>query len=70
MGDMLDRLLAGEKLWNIHAPIGAQIKAMREVRSQIAEEHDEHLNDPKASHINTGVLLGALNLIDGLLKRV
>lgn len=64
---MLDRLLAGEQLWNIHAPIGAQIHKMRKVREQIAAEHQEHLDDPSASHINTGVLLGALNLIDGLL---
>jgi len=66
---MLDRLLAGEKLWNIHAPIGAQINKMRKVREQIAKEHQAHLEDDDASHINTGVLLGALNLIDGLMKR-
>lgn len=66
---MLDRLLAGEKLWNIKAPLGAQIKKMREVRDRIEKEHAAHLEDAEACHINTGVLLGALNLIDGLLDR-
>jgi hypothetical protein len=67
--NMLDRLLAGERLWNPKAPLGARLAAMKKARDEIAKEHQAHLDDPEASHINTGVLLGALNLIDGLMKR-
>jgi hypothetical protein len=64
---MLDKLIAGEKLWDIHAA-DVQVE-MRQVREQIAIEHEEHLADDSACLIDTGVLLGALNLINGLLRK-
>jgi len=65
---VLDDLLEGKKLWDITAPLSNQIVAMRKVRGKIRREHKDHLEDDNASHIDTGVLLGALNLLDGLLK--
>jgi len=65
---VLDDLLAGKKLWDITAPLSDQIVAMRKVRGKIRREHKDHLDDDSACLINTGVLLGALNLVDGLLK--
>lgn len=65
---VLDKLLAGKKLWNIWAPAPVQMKEMRKVLVQIKKEHQEHLDDDSACHINTGVLLGAMNLVEGLLE--
>ena len=66
---ILDKLLAGKKLWNIWAPAPVQMKQMREMLEQIKKEHQEHLDDDRASHLDTGILLGAMNLIEGLLER-
>jgi hypothetical protein len=64
---MLEALLCGEKLWNSGAPALVQKNAMKKVRDKIKEEHDymlEHHFDELCC-----VLLGALNLIEGLLSR-
>lgn len=64
---MLDALECGRKLWNIKAPLGAQIKKMREARDAIELEHELLLKEP-GHELQTGILLGAMNLIDGLLE--
>jgi hypothetical protein len=64
---MLDALECGKKLWNIKAPLGARIKKMREARNAIEREHAELLERP-GHEVQTGILLGAMNLIDGLLE--
>jgi hypothetical protein len=66
---MLDRLLSGEKLWYTAAPGGVQEKMMRKVREQIRIEHDWMCEHEPQDQFHTCVLLGALNLIDGLLDR-
>lgn len=41
---------------------------MQKIREEIAKEHQWHLDNEDANHLDTGILLGALNLIDGLLE--
>lgn len=64
---MLDGLLAGEKFWSIKAPLGGRIKKMREVHAAIKEEHEWMLEHEAQDRFHICVLLGALNLIEGLL---
>lgn len=65
---MLDALLSGKKLWNIWAPAPVQMKEMRKVRDALKEEHDYMLEHEPSDQFHACVLLGGLNLVEGLLK--
>lgn len=64
---MLEALLKRKPLWGVWDTIDGRIWNMKAARTKILKEYKAHLADPEACHINTGVLLGALNLIEGLL---
>jgi hypothetical protein len=66
---MLDALLTLEKLWNSGAPALVQKNEMRKVRDKIYEEHDYMCKNEPQDQFHACVLLGALNLIDGLLSK-
>lgn len=66
---MLDALLAGEKLWNSGAPALVQKNEMKKVRDKLKEEHDYMLEHEPQDQFHACVLLGALNLVEGLLSK-
>ena len=63
----LCEILHGNPLWDITLPIIDQKKEMIKVREEIEREWEEHL-EQRYSSIDAGILAGALNVIDGLLK--
>jgi hypothetical protein len=65
---MLEALLAGKKLWNSGAPALVQKAAMRKVQVQITAEFHSLSCDEPEDEFNSCILLGALNLIEGLLS--
>lgn len=65
---ILDDLLCGKMLWNIKAPLSARIHRLRELKEELTAAHDAAVDSKDVSEIDVGVLLGALNLIDGLLS--
>jgi hypothetical protein len=66
----LQALQWGHPLWDISRPEADRLKQMIKARDKIEEEWREHLDDDSASHLDTGMLLGAMNLIDDLLQGV
>ena len=66
---MLDRILCGKKLWYTAAPGPVQEKMMRKVRDRISTEHDFLIENEPQDQFHACVLLGALNLIEGLLDK-
>jgi hypothetical protein len=64
---MLDAILAGKKLWNSGAPALVQKNAMKKVRDKIKEEHNYMLEHEPSDQFHACTLLGALNVIEGLL---
>lgn len=65
---MLDAILAGEKLWNSGAPAQIQKSAIRKVAKRIAAEHEYMLDHEPQDEFHACVLLGALNVLNGLLS--
>jgi hypothetical protein len=63
---VLDALLCGEVLWDIEAPLSERKEMMQGVLAKLEKEHQELLNT-SGFFIETGVLLGALNLVAALL---
>jgi len=59
----------GVRLWSIWSPAPVQIKQIKKVRELIAAEHEAACKSDDLSDLDTGVLLGALNLIDDLLDK-
>lgn len=57
-------------LWDIKAPFEERVEAMKKVRDALKAEHDDACNDDDVGPVDTGVLLGALNLVEGLLQDV
>lgn len=66
--DMLDKLLCGKKLWDYKANPQVQKKALRRVHKQLEREHAYMLEHEPLDEFHACVLLGALNLVAGLLK--
>lgn len=64
---MLEALLAGERLWNSGAPALVQKSEMKKVHAALKEEHDYMLEHEPRDQFHACVLLGALNLVEGLL---
>ena len=67
---MLDRILGNnsEPFWNIWTPAPMQRKKMQEMLAQLKEEHARLLEREPADEFHACVLLGALNLVEDLLK--
>jgi Fe-S-cluster containining protein len=66
---MLDAILAGQKLWNSGAPALVQKQQMKKVAKLLKEEHDYMLEHEPQDQFHACTLLGALNLVEGLLCR-
>lgn len=66
---MLDAILCGQKLWNSGAPALVQKNEMKKVAARIREEHDYMIEHEPQDQFHACVLLGALNLVKGLLSR-
>jgi len=66
---MLDALLAGQKLWNSGAPALVQKNEMKKVAAALREEHEYMLEHEPQDQFHACTLLGALNLVEGLLSR-
>ncbi len=66
---MLDALLTGKQLWDPKEPLIIRLIKMKEVREAIEKEHNYMLDHPDDnSSLDIGVILGALNLLEGLLS--
>lgn len=65
---MLDAILSGMPLWEIKGLPDTQRKAMTTARNRIHKEHEYLLKHEPADEFHACVLLGALNLINGLLE--
>jgi len=63
----LDDLIAGRKLWSIWVPAPMQKKKMKEIYKEMSAEHDILLEEEPQDEFHACVLLGAMNLISGLL---
>jgi hypothetical protein len=61
----LRQLMSGP-LWDPELPDDQRFEAILRARNDIAEKHQAHLDDDDASWSDTGLLMGALCLIDGL----
>lgn len=70
--DMIERLTcSGQKpLWDLAAFFPQRIKDIKKVRDQLKVEHEAACNDDGVGDVDAGVLLGALNLVEGLLRDV
>lgn len=66
---LLDALLAGEKLWNSGAPALVQKAEMKKVSKLLHAEHQYMMVWEPQDKFHACVLLGALNLVNGLLCR-
>ena len=66
--EMLDALLCAKKLWDYKVDTQAQKKAMRRIHNRIRKEHEYMLEHEPADEFHACVLLGALNIVKGLLK--
>ena len=66
----LEMLISGEPLWDERATLRRRVRAMMEAHNGIEREWREHLEDDNSCYINTGVLLGAMNLIEGLMDTI
>ena len=64
---MLEALLAGKKLWKIGATLRERKTEMHKIHECIKEEHQYMLDHEPQDQFHACVLLGALNLIGGLL---
>ena len=66
----LQDLKWGHSLWDIRLPEADRLKRICQVQEEVTKEWQAHCDDDDASWIDTGALLGAVNLIDDLLKGV
>ena len=66
--EMLDALLCAKKLWNYKSNPQVQKKALRRVHKRIEKEHEYMLEHEPVDEFHACVLLGALNLVKGLLE--
>lgn len=55
-------------LWDIRAPLQEREAQIRKVHAALLEEHHYSLEQDAISAVDAGVLLGALNLVAGLLE--
>lgn len=63
---MLDKLLAkpDSPFWDTEAPLSTRTRQMIEVRDQIQREWEIHCGNDGYGDVDTGVLLGVLNLLN------
>jgi len=66
---MLDAILSGAKLWDIKDENKDRRKKIKEIRGKISKEHEYMCEHEPEDQFHANTLLGALNLIDGLLDR-
>lgn len=64
---LLEALLCGEKLWNSGAPALVQKNEMKKVLKALKKEHEYMCENEPQDQFHACVLLGAANLIEGLL---
>ena len=64
--NILDKILAGEALWDIEEPLMMRVNAMLHVRDVLRDALDHMV----AASSSAGVLRGALCVIDGLVSTV
>lgn len=69
---MIERLtcVGQAPLWDITAPFEERLKAIKKVREELKTEHKEACDDGNVGPVDAGVLLGALNLVEGLLQNL
>ncbi len=66
---ILSALLCGNKLWDISDKKKHSRKRIKELRRKISEEHEYMCNEEPVDQFHANILLGALNLLDGLLDK-
>jgi hypothetical protein len=64
---MLDALLEGRKLWDISKEKDSQKRSIGRLRSSMRDELDYMLDREPTDEFHANILLGALNLVSGLL---
>ena len=69
---MIERLTCVNQkpLWNINASRHERIQSIEKAYKELKAEHSAACDDEDISDIDCGVLLGVLNLVEGLLKGV
>lgn len=65
---LLDDLLCGRKLWDDTKRLRERRKEMKKLYSKLQEEHQFLLDYEPPDEFHACVVLGAMNLISGLLK--
>lgn len=65
---MLDSLLSGDKLWDIRADLETRLQKIQETHDAVKLEHEYMLEHEPQDEFHACVILGALNLLSGLLK--
>ena len=65
---MLEALLSGDTLWDIEKPLLQRKKTILKVHATLKEEHTHLIKHEPADEFHACVILGALNLVAGLLK--
>lgn len=64
---LLDALLCGKTLWNIEDTLQLRKKHLRELHVTLKGEHDYLIKHEPPDEFHACVVLGALNLVEGLL---
>lgn len=64
---MLDKLLGGEKLWFVRGPASNQKSQIKLIVSKLKEEHEYLLDNEPKDEYHACVILGAINMAEGLL---
>jgi len=65
---LLSKILAGEKFWDIDAPLENRLETITNLRNALNAEHELLIEEEPADQFHACVLLGALNVVDGLLE--
>lgn len=63
----LDDLICGRPLWHPKLRFEARVKAMKQVHAELEAEHAYLLETEPADEFHACTLLGAMNLVEGLL---
>lgn len=68
--ERLDDLISANRppLWDERQPLEMRLSRMRQVREDLYHEWESALDDDDVSAIDTGVLLGGLDLVTGLMS--
>jgi hypothetical protein len=62
--------LVSEPLWDPRLPEKERLEAIQRFRDDVADRWQEHVDDDDASWLDTGILLGVLNLVNDLLRNM